>query len=226
MPNIFELWKSNQLGKGTCLRLPIQKRQILLPQSITGEKDQVVTTVGVARQDAPLSRCMCVSTGDLYHHNSQLLLIGEVLPIPLTLTAYHGAINGSVALHLTCAALFSMPKQLISARSICREQMEKYPESMFCFGKHRGISYWVDDYTELTGEPGKSVSGGLHYICDEKQECVSNLCEIISNEGKDSESPIYFGETYTNFIRPVYYVSIRNPALELEFENGAWTIKD
>lgn len=228
MPNIFELWEEGKLGEGTYFQIPIQKRQFTLPKIITGEEDQTVKTNSTTDGSLPLTSCTCVSTGKLYNHNSQLLLLGEVLPIPVTLTAYSGAINGSVAINLTCAALLSFPNQLISARSINLEHIKKYKKEISNLGQYNDKSYWVDDYIALTGKPGASISCGLFYIYNQDRECCSNLCEIISSGTVNEEKvkkPIRFGETYTNFIRPVYYVDVRNPALEMEFENSAWVIK-
>lgn len=116
MPSIFELWEDRKLERGVYVKIPIQEREITLPQIITGEEEQTVTTKDVLYDGQQLNSCVCVSTGVLCNHKSQLLLLGEVLPIPVTLTAYCGALNGSVAINLTCAALLSMPKQLISAK--------------------------------------------------------------------------------------------------------------
>jgi len=231
MPNIFELWQEKKIGEGEYFKIPIQEKQFTLPQIFTGEKDQTVATINTIRNpngSIPLTSCTCISTGKLHNHNSQLLLIGEVLPIPVTLTAYSGAINGSVAINAVCAALLSMPNQLIAARSINLEHIKKYKKKISNLGEYSDEAYWVDDYIALTGKPGASISCGLYYIYDKNQQCISGLCEIISRgtaDGEKVESPIRFGETYTNFIRPVYYVDVRNPALEIEFENGAWVIK-
>lgn len=215
MPRIFKLWEEKKIGEGEYFKIPIQKKQFTLPQIFTGGKEQTVETINTS--------CICVSTGNLYNNNSQLLLIGEVLPIPVTLTAYYGAINGSVAINAVCAALLSMQNQLIAARSINLEHIKKYKKEIYNLGEYYDKSYWVDSYTTLTGKPGASISGGLFYIYNGNRLCVSNLCEIIY--GEKAEEPIHFGETYTNFIRPVYYVDVRNPELEIEFEHGAWVIK-
>lgn len=231
MPNIFQLWDEGKLGKGEYVKIPIQKREITLPQIVTGEEQQTVTTKNAFCEsggDEQLTSCICVSTGKLYNHNSQLLLLGEVLPIPVTLTAYCGAINGSVAINLTCAALLSLPNQLISARSINLEHIKNYRRFISNLGEHNDEDYWVDDYIAMTGKPGSSISSGLYYISNRDRECASGLCEIICGgtiDGKKVKKPTRFGEMYTNFIRPVYYVDVRNPALEMEFENYAWVIK-
>lgn len=231
MPNIFKLWKEGKLKKGTYFKIPIQKREVVLPRVVTGEEDKTVATNNAIRDPygrVPLTSCICVSTGELHNNNSQLLLIGEILPIPVTLTAFYGAINGSAAINLTCAALLSMPNQLISAKSINLEHIKKYKKMIQNLGKYNDESYWVDDYDAHTGAPGKSISCGLSYICAKERICSSCLCEILSRgtvDGEKIKKPIRFGETYTNFIRPVYYVDVYNPALEMEFQNGAWVIK-
>lgn len=94
-------------------------------------------------------------------------------------------------------------------------------------GPYNDEAYWVDDYIALTGKPGRSISCGLYYMSD-KEEHISGLCENICGgtlDGKEIEKTVYrFGETYTNFIRPVFYVDVRNPALKMEFKNHAWVI--
>lgn len=227
MPSIFELWEDRKLERGVYVKIPIQEREITLPQIITGEEEQTVTTKDVLYDGQQLNSCVCVSTGVLCNHNSQLLLLGEVLPIPVTLTAYCGALNGSVAINLTCAALLSMPKQLISAKSINLELIKKYKKEINNLGPYYDEAYWVDDYIALTGKPGSSISCGLCYMSD-KEEHISCLCENICGgtlEGKKVEKTVYrFGETYTNFIRPVFCVDVRNPALKMEFKKYAWVI--
>lgn len=230
MPNIFQLWDEGKLKRGEYFKVPIQKREFTLPQVVTGSQEQTVATVDTIRdpnESVPLTDCVCVSTGKLYNNNSQLALIGEVLPIPVTLTAYYGAINGSVAINLVCSTLLSLPNQLISARSINLEHIKNYKRDISNLGPYYSKFYWVDDYIALTSNPGKQISCGLFYV-GTKEQYVSNLCEIIASgtvDGEKVEKPIRFGETYTNFIRPVYYVDVRNPALEIEQENDIWVIK-
>lgn len=225
MPNILELWKAGNLGKGTIVGIPIEKREVKLPSSLTGAGEQAITTDSVFQmdgKDVSCPSCMCTSTGVLYN-NCQLILIGEALPIKIRLDAYVGAMNGTVAINMACATLLSRPKQLISARCINSQQYKKY-NRIAVKGQYEDIPYWIDDYFSMCTMEGRQISGGVAYTGWEENLIVgSSLYEIIV--GKDApEEPIYFGETYTRIIKPVFYVDIRNPALELEKRRSPWFV--
>lgn len=227
MPNILKLWQAGELGRGTIIEVPIDARKFTLPNVITGSGDYEISTNDVIKAPdgrVPLTKCRCVSTGNV-EENENLILIGEILPIPITLTAFVGTINGSMAVNLACSVLLSRPNQLISAKCINERQYEMYRE-FAPSGEYDNKAFWIDGYSSSCGMVGKSISCGMFYAIGRVGDfCRAAMCEIIGG-GDNDEEMIKFGETYENLlIMPTFSLNVWNHALELKNENGVWVIE-
>lgn len=224
MPSNLELWQEKELEKGVKIEIPIQKRKFTLPHELTGCGDYVVKTVDEFKQnETPLTKCMCVSTGGLVE-NRRILLMGEVLPIKVSLMGFIGAVNGSMAVNLACNTLLSRPSELIFAKNLSREQYRKN-RSISRFGEYQNKDFWLEDYHSSCGKVGESISAGLCYTAFRGSLASSNMCEIIGGGSNTEKEPTRFCEIYENCIRPAFYIDVWNHTLEFEKREDTWVLK-
>ena len=188
---INEAWNKGLIGKASKIILPVQEREITLSKEETGVYgEQKFSTKGIGI-------CHCISTGKM--DNGMLKIIGEAMPVYLILKGEIGVRRGPMVLHYTCSMLFDLP-QGISACHITLNDWKKYKKRL---GLTANLWHWLATNKCVT----VSSSNALFNVFRVYSGRVSayNLC---SSYGGASSN------TYA--VRPVYYLPIHNPNIQIE----------
>ena len=188
---INEAWNKGLLGKASKIILPVQEREITLSKEETGVYgEQKFSTKGIGQ-------CHCISTGKM--ENGMLKIIGEAMPVYLTLEGEIGVRRGPMVLHYTCSMLFDLP-QGISACHITLNDWKKYKKRL---GLTANLWHWLATNKCVTVSSSYAyfyvfyVGGG--YVDD------YDLCNSRGGAG-----------SLTCAVRPVYYLPIHNPNIQIE----------